>query len=156
MKGVEESGLVKFDFLGLKTTTIINAAVQHVRASSPELANLDILDIPFEDPAILEMLNAGYCHGIFQLESEGMVKALKQVRPTAFEDLIAIVSLYRPGPMDNIPTYAARKAGLEPLQLPHQALKELLTETQGIPVYKRSEERRVGKECVRTCRTRGW
>src|SRR3546814_8211774 len=96
MKGVEDSGLVKFDFLGLKTTTIINAAVQHVRASSPELANLDILDIPFEDPAILEMLNAGYCHGIFQLESEGMVKALKQVRPTAFEDLIAIVSLYRP------------------------------------------------------------
>src|SRR3546814_5361919 len=84
MKGVEDSGLVKFDFLGLKTTTIINAAVQHVRASSPELANLDILDIPFEDPAILEMLNAGYCHGIFQLESEGMVKALKQVRPTAF------------------------------------------------------------------------
>lgn len=135
MKGVEDSGLVKFDFLGLKTTTIINAAVQHVRASSPDLANLDILDIPFEDAGILEMLNAGYCHGIFQLESEGMVKALKQVRPTAFEDLIAIVSLYRPGPMDNIPTYAARKAGLEPLQLPHPALKDLLTETQGIPVY---------------------
>src|SRR3546814_19969727 len=104
-------------------------------------SNLDILDIPFEDPAILEMLNAGYCHGIFQLESEGMVKALKQVRPTAFEDLIAIVSLYRPGPMDNIPTYAARKAGLEPLQLPHPA---------------RSEERRVGKECVSTCRSRWW
>src|SRR3546814_21032483 len=81
------------------------------------------------------MLNAGYCHGIFQLESEGMVKALKQVRPTAFEDLIAIVSLYRPGPMDNIPTYAARKAGLEPLQLPHPALKELITETQGIHVH---------------------
>lgn len=135
MKGVEDSGLVKFDFLGLKTTTIINAAVQHVRASSPEMADLDILDIPFDDPGILEMLNAGHCHGIFQLESEGMVKALKQVRPTAFEDLIAIVSLYRPGPMDNIPTYAARKAGLEPLQLPHPALKALLTETQGIPVY---------------------
>src|SRR3546814_4461468 len=81
------------------------------------------------------MLNAGYCHGIFQLESEGMVKALKQVRPTAFEDLIAIVSLYRPGPMDNIPTYAARKAGLEPLQLPHPALNEMLTETKGISVY---------------------
>src|SRR3546814_11288979 len=94
-----------------------------------------MLDIPFEDPAILEMLNAGYCHGIFQLESEGMVKALKQVRPTAFEDLIAIVSLYRPGPMDNIPTSAARKAGPAPLQLPHPALKALLTETQGIPVY---------------------
>lgn len=135
MKGVEAAGLVKFDFLGLKTTTIIKEAVDHVRASSPDLANLDILEIPFEDDAVIEMLNAGHCHGIFQLESEGMVKALKQVRPTGFEDLIAIVSLYRPGPMDNIPTYAARKAGMEPLQLPHPALKNLLTETQGIPVY---------------------
>src|SRR3546814_7186253 len=87
--------LVKFDFLGLKTTTIINAAVQHVRASSPELANLDILDIPFEDPAILEMLNAGYCHGIFQLESEGMVKALKQVRPRSEEHTSELQSLMR-------------------------------------------------------------
>src|SRR3546814_21058436 len=79
MKGVEDSGLVKFDFLGLKTTTIINAAVQHVRASSPELANLDILDIPFEDPAILAMLNAGYCHGIFPLASHCMVTALQPI-----------------------------------------------------------------------------
>src|SRR3546814_7642645 len=93
-----------------------------------------MLDIPFEDPAILEMLNAGYCHGIFQLESEGMVKALKQVRPTAFEDLIAIVSLYRPGPMDNLPTYAARNPDLEPLQLPPQALNDLLTATPGLTV----------------------
>ncbi|QAY80153.1 DNA polymerase III subunit alpha [Sphingosinicella sp. BN140058] len=135
MKGVEDSGLVKFDFLGLKTSTIIKAAVEHVRASNAEHADLDILDIPFDDDGIFEMLNAGYCHGIFQLESEGMVKALKQVRPTCFEDLIAIISLYRPGPMDNIPTYAARKAGLEPLQLPHPALASLLSETQGIPVY---------------------
>src|SRR3546814_16475090 len=97
------------------------------------------------------MLNAGYCHGIFQLESEGMVKALKQVRPTAFEDLIAIVSLYRPGPMDNIPTYAARKAGLEPLQLTHPALKALLTETQSIPVY--PEQIKTGRA---SCRARVW
>src|SRR3546814_12334229 len=86
MKGVEDSGLVKFDFLGLKTTTIINAAVQHVRASSPELANLDILDILFEDPAILEILNAGYCHGIFQLESADLVKATKHF-PTPHLDV---------------------------------------------------------------------
>src|SRR3546814_16337694 len=100
------------------------------------------------------MLNAGYCHGIFQLESEGMVKALKQVRPTAFEDLIAIVSLYRPGPMDNIPTYAARKAGLEPLQLPHPALKALLTETQGIPVYQEPIMRMAPKNRRASCRER--
>ena len=135
MKGVENSGLVKFDFLGLKTTTIIKAAVDHVRASAPEHADLDILDIPFEDAGIMDMLNAGHCHGIFQLESDGMVKALKQVRPTSFEDLVAIISLFRPGPMDNIPVFAARKAGQEPIQLPHPALKNLLTVTQGIPVY---------------------
>lgn len=135
MKGVENSGLVKFDFLGLKTTTIIKAAVDHVRASAPEYADLNILEIPFEDKGIMEMLNGGHCHGIFQLESEGMVKALKQVRPTSFEDLVAIISLYRPGPMDNIPIYAARKAGQEPIQLPHPALNKLLTVTQGIPVY---------------------
>ena len=135
MKGVEDSGLVKFDFLGLKTTTIINEAVLHVRASSPENEALDILDIPFEDDAIFEMLNKGDSHGIFQLESEGMIKTLRQVRPTQFEDLIAIVSLYRPGPMDNIPAYANRKNGHEPLQVPHPKLRALLEETQGILVY---------------------
>src|SRR3546814_5322647 len=104
--------------------------------------------------------------------SDGSSDVCSSDLPTAFEDLIAIVSLYRPGPMDNIPTYAARKAGLEPLQLPHPALKELLTETQGIPVYQeqimrmaqilagytlggadmlRSEERSVGKGCVSSC-----
>jgi DNA polymerase-3 subunit alpha len=135
MKGVESCGLVKFDFLGLKTTTIINEAVHHVRASSPELADLDILEIPFEDEGVFEMLNKGDCHGIFQLESEGMVKSLKQVRPTTFEDIVAIISLYRPGPMENIPAFANRKNGLEPIQVPHPKLKALLQETQGIIVY---------------------
>ncbi len=135
MKGVESCGLVKFDFLGLKTTTIINEAVQHVRRSSEETASLDILDIPFEDEGVFEMLNKGDCHGIFQLESEGMVKSLKQVRPTCFEDLVAIISLYRPGPMENIPAYANRKNGMEPIQVPHPKLKGLLQETMGIIVY---------------------
>lgn len=135
MKGVESCGLVKFDFLGLKTTTIIDEAVKHVRASDPALADLDILKIPFEDEGVFEMLNKGDCHGIFQLESEGMVKALKQVRPTNFEDITAIISLYRPGPMDNIPAYANRKNGAEPIQVPHPKLKKLLAETQGIMVY---------------------
>jgi DNA polymerase-3 subunit alpha len=135
MKAVENSGLVKFDFLGLKTSTIINEAVNHVRASSEELADLDILKIPFEDDAIFQMLNKGDCHGIFQLESEGMVKTLKQVRPTNFEDITAIISLYRPGPMDNIPAYAGRKNGAEPVQVPHPKLKRILAPTQGIMVY---------------------
>jgi DNA polymerase-3 subunit alpha len=135
MKGVESCGLVKFDFLGLKTTTIIDEAVKHIRASDPELADLDILKIPFEDDEVFEMLNKGDCYGIFQLESEGMVKALKQVRPTNFEDITAIISLYRPGPMENIPAYANRKNGAEPIQVPHPKLKRLLQETQGIIVY---------------------
>lgn len=135
MKGVESCGLVKFDFLGLKTTTIIHEAVKHVRSSSPEHADLDILKIPFEDAEVFDMLNKGDCHGIFQLESEGMVKSLKQVRPTNFEDITAIISLYRPGPMDNIPAYANRKNGAEPIQVPHPKLKKLLAETQGIMVY---------------------
>lgn len=135
MKGVEDCGLVKFDFLGLKTSTVIHEAVQHVRASSPELANLDILDIPFEDDGIFEMLNRGDCQGVFQLEEDGMIRSLKQIRPTTWEDLVAIISLYRPGPMDNIPSYANRKNGAEPVQVPHPKLKALLEETQGIIVY---------------------
>ena len=135
MKGVEDCGLVKFDFLGLKTSTVIHEAVRHVRASSPELADLEILDIPFEDDAIFEMLNKGDCQGVFQLEEDGMVRSLKQIRPTTWEDLVAIISLYRPGPMDNIPSYANRKNGAEPVQVPHPKLKDLLAETQGIIVY---------------------
>ena len=135
MKAVENCGLVKFDFLGLKTTTIINEAVHNIRDTVPELKDLDILDIPFEDEGIIEMLNKGDCQGIFQLEEDGMVRTLKQVRPTTFEDLVAIISLYRPGPMDNIPAYANRKNGAEPIQVPHPKLKELLQETQGIMVY---------------------
>lgn len=135
MKGVENCGLVKFDFLGLKTSTLINEAVKHVRASSPDLADFEILGLDFEDEAVFKMLNKGDCHGIFQLESEGMVKTLKQVRPTNFEDITAIISLYRPGPMDNIPAYANRKNGAEPVQVPHPKLKRLLAPTQGIMVY---------------------
>lgn len=135
MKSVESCGLVKFDFLGLKTSTVIHEAMKHVRASDPALANMDILDIPFEDEGIFKMLNEGYCQGIFQLESAGMVKSLQQIRPTAWEDLVAIISLYRPGPMDNIDSFANRKNGAEPVQVPHPKLKKLLSETQGIIVY---------------------
>lgn len=136
MKSVENAGLVKFDFLGLKTTTVIQAAVESINALKPaEAGKLDILEIPFEDESVIDLLNKGFCQGVFQLENDGMVKALKQIKPTCFEDLIALISLYRPGPMDNIPTYAARKAGQEPIQLPHPSLRELLQETQGIPVY---------------------
>ena len=135
MKGVENCGLVKFDFLGLKTSTIIKEAVDHVRRLDPENADLDILNIPFEDDKVFEMLNHGDCHGIFQLESEGMVRSLKQVRPNCFEDIVAIISLYRPGPMENIASFANRKNGLEPVQVPHPKLKRLLQETQGIIVY---------------------
>ena len=135
MKSVESCGLVKFDFLGLKTSTIIHEAMKHVRASDPALADMDILDIPFEDEGIIKMLNDGYCQGIFQLESAGMVKSLQQIRPTSWEDLVAIISLFRPGPMDNIPSYANRKNGAEPVQVPHPKLKKLLSETQGIIVY---------------------
>ena len=132
MKYVEAAGLVKFDFLGLKTLSVLQKAVQML-ARRGVTADLDRL--AWDDEAVYRLLQRGDTVGVFQLESEGMRRTLAAVKPTSFEDVIALVSLYRPGPMDNIPSFGARKNGREPIEYPHPLLEPVLKETYGIFVY---------------------
>jgi DNA polymerase-3 subunit alpha len=131
MKWVESASLVKFDFLGLKTLTVIEKAVELARRDDP---GLDVAAIPLDDAKTYEMLAKGDAAGVFQFESAGMRDVLRAMRPDRFEDLIAAVSLYRPGPMANIPAYCARKHG-EAWEPPHPAMREVVAETYGILVY---------------------
>lgn len=132
MKHVESSGLVKFDFLGLKTLSVLRKAVD-LLAERGIAIDLDRLEL--DDPAVYDLMQAGNTVGVFQLESEGMRRTLKAVKPTNFGDVIALVSLYRPGPMDNIPLFGQRKAGEVPIEYPHPKLEGILAETYGIFVY---------------------
>ncbi|MGA9582803.1 MAG: DNA polymerase III subunit alpha [Allosphingosinicella sp.] len=132
MKYVEAAGLVKFDFLGLKTLSVLQKAVQMLAKRGVE-ADLDRL--AWDDEEVYRLLQRGDTVGVFQLESEGMRRTLAAVKPTSFEDIIALVSLYRPGPMDNIPMFGARKNGREPIEYPHPLLEPVLKETYGIFVY---------------------
>ncbi|MGN6356350.1 MAG: DNA polymerase III subunit alpha [Novosphingobium sp.] len=132
MKYVEDSGLVKFDFLGLKTLSVLRKAIDLMAKRGIEL-NLDTL--PWDDAQVYELLQRGDTVGVFQLESEGMRRTLAAVKPTNFGDIIALVSLYRPGPMDNIPLFGRRKNGLEAIEYPHPKLEGILAETYGIFVY---------------------
>jgi DNA polymerase-3 subunit alpha len=132
MKQVEDAGLVKFDFLGLKTLSVLKKAVDLLAERGVEI---DLAALPWDDPAVYELLQSGNTVGVFQLESEGMRRTLSAVKPTAFEDIVALVSLYRPGPMDDIPSYGARKNGAEPVVYPHPKLEPVLAETYGIYVY---------------------
>ncbi len=132
MKYVEAAGLVKFDFLGLKTLSVLREAVRLLDARGITIA-LDTLE--WDDPAVYALLQRGETVGVFQLESEGMRRTLAAVKPTNFGDIIALVSLYRPGPMDNIPAFGARKNGREPISWPHPLLEPILAETYGIFVY---------------------
>src|ERR1700694_805162 len=132
MKWVEQAGLVKFDFLGLKTLTVLQTAVALVRKRGIEI---DLLGIPLDDPKTFEMLAHGETVGIFQVESQGMRRALIDMRPDRFEDLIVLVALYRPGPMANIPTYCARKLGQEQIEYLHPKLEPILKETFGVITY---------------------
>ena len=133
MKFVEETGLIKFDFLGLKTLTVIQRAIDWIKISQG--IDVDMETIPLDDEATYKMLQEGKTTAVFQFESAGMKDVHKQIRPDRFEDLIAIVSLYRPGPMDNIPTFIKRKHGEEEIQYLHPALEPILKETYGIMVY---------------------
>jgi DNA polymerase-3 subunit alpha len=132
MKYVEKAGLVKFDFLGLKTLTVIEKAQKLIRVREP---SFDINHIPYDDPRTYEMLGHGDTVGVFQLESSGMRDVLKKMRADRIEDIIAIVALYRPGPMDNIPRYIACKKGEEAPDYLHPLLEPILKETYGIMVY---------------------
>ncbi|WP_093065304.1 DNA polymerase III subunit alpha [Sphingomonas sp. OV641] len=132
MKYVEGAGLVKFDFLGLKTLSVLKRAL-HLLDKRGIHVDLDALT--WDDEAVYALLQKGDTVGVFQLESEGMRRTLSAVRPTNFGDIIALVSLYRPGPMDNIPSFGRRKQGTEAIDYPHPLLEPILAETYGIFVY---------------------
>jgi DNA polymerase-3 subunit alpha len=132
MKYVEAAGLVKFDFLGLKTLSVLKEGQRLLTLGGIEV---DFTKLPLDDPAVYELLQRGDTVGVFQLESEGMRRTLSAVRPTSFGDIIALVALYRPGPMDNIPMFGDRKNGRTQIEYPHALLEEILKETYGIFVY---------------------
>jgi DNA polymerase III subunit alpha len=132
MKWVEPAGLVKFDFLGLKTLTVLDLAVKHVKRRG---IDIDLSNLPLDDAKSYEMLARGETVGVFQVESAGMRRALIDMRPDRFEDLIVLVALYRPGPMANIPTYCARKLGHEQTDYLHPKLQPILQATYGIITY---------------------
>ncbi len=132
MKYAEGSGLVKFDFLGLKTLSVLQRCV-HLLAERG--IGIDLAKLPEGDPVTYEMLSHGDTVGVFQFESAGMQDALRKLKPDQFEDLIALGALYRPGPMDNIPTYIARKHGRETPDYLHPMLEEVLKETYGVIIY---------------------
>jgi DNA polymerase-3 subunit alpha len=129
MKNVEALGLLKMDFLGLRNLDVIDKAVAMIGNG------LDIGKIPLDDPKVYEMLSKAESNGVFQFESSGMRDALRAVKPTVFEDLIALVALYRPGPMQYIPTYAARKNGREPVSYIDERLKAITGDSYGICIY---------------------
>src|SRR5271155_5528803 len=132
MKGGGPAGLVKFDFLGLKTLTVLARALDLLERRG---IKLDLSALPLDDPAAYELLSRGDTVGVFQVEGAGVRDMLKKLRPDRFEDIIAVVSLYRPGPMENIPRYIAVKHGEEAPDYLHPALEEILKETHGIMIY---------------------
>jgi DNA polymerase-3 subunit alpha len=132
MKRVEQVGLIKLDMLGLKTLTVIQKTVDILLSSGIEL---DISKIPVDDELTYQLISDGDTSSVFQLESAGMKQMLRQLRPEKFEDIIAAVALYRPGPMDLIPSYVDRKHGREKIDYPHPLLDNILNETYGIIVY---------------------
>ncbi len=132
MKWVEPAGLVKFDFLGLKTLTTLQTAVALIAQRG---VALDLSALPLDDAKTYAMLGRGETVGVFQVESAGMRKALVDMRPDRLEDIIALVALYRPGPMANIPVYCARKLGEERPDYPHPKLEAVLKETHGVIIY---------------------
>jgi DNA polymerase-3 subunit alpha len=132
-KLVEQAGLVKFDFLGLKTLTVLQKAVELIRRGRG--LEIDLAKLPLDDAKTYELLARADAVGVFQMEGTGMRDSLKRLKPDRIEDLIAMVALYRPGPMDSIPTYINRKNGEEPVDCLHPMLEPILKETYGVIVY---------------------
>ncbi|WP_088006633.1 DNA polymerase III subunit alpha [Indiicoccus explosivorum] len=133
MNDLEKTGLLKMDFLGLRNLTILERISRLVKQS--EGRRLDFRQVPLDDEGTFRLLAAGDTAGVFQLESEGMQRALRLIRPTAFRDIVAVNALYRPGPMDFIPVYAKRKKGEEQVRYLHPALEPILEETYGVITY---------------------
>ncbi|KAF4531163.1 hypothetical protein B566_EDAN019200, partial [Ephemera danica] len=138
---IEKIGLVKFDFLGLKTLTILDWSVKHIRQrhaaeqDSPPATPFSLETLPLDDPATYALMRQGNTAGIFQFESRGMIDLLKKARPDRFEDIIALVALYRPGPMDLIPDFIDRKHGKQRVEFPDPRLQPILGPTYGVMVY---------------------
>ncbi len=132
---VEAIGLVKFDFLGLATLTILELAKEYIRARRPRYADFEYERLPLDDPRVYRLFSDGRTEAVFQFESRGMQGMLREARPERIEDLIALNAMFRPGPMENIPSFCARKNGREPVQYPHPLLEQVLAETYGIFVY---------------------
>lgn len=135
MRQIEDIGLIKFDFLGLRNVDIVDECIKQMVADGVVPADFDKMQIPLDDPATFDLLSRGLTAGVFQLESNGMRKYLKDLRPTVVDDVIAMVALYRPGPMQFIPSYCARKNGEENVTYPHPSLKKILEPTYGLVVY---------------------
>ena len=133
MQEVEEVGLLKMDFLGLRNLTILENIRQSIFYTEKKW--IDFQQIPFNDENTFQLLRQGDTTGIFQLESDGMKNALREIRPTNFLDIVAVNALYRPGPMEFIPVYARRKSNKEPVVMPHPVLEPILKETYGVIVY---------------------
>ncbi|TAN10177.1 MAG: DNA polymerase III subunit alpha [Burkholderiaceae bacterium] len=132
---VEDVGLVKFDFLGLATLTILQLAKEFIVRRHPDQAGFDYEKIPLDDTATFKLFQEGRTEAVFQFESRGMQGMLRDALPTRFEDLVALNAMYRPGPMENIPSFVARKRGRERVSYPHPLLEPVLSETYGIMVY---------------------
>ena len=132
---VEAIGLVKFDFLGLATLTILELAKDFIVARRPQHANFSYETLPLDDAKVYKLFSEGLTEAVFQFESRGMQAMLREAKPTRLEDLIALNAMFRPGPMENIPSFCARKHGREPIAYPHPLLEKVLSETYGIFVY---------------------
>jgi DNA polymerase-3 subunit alpha len=132
MKWVESAGLVKFDFLGLKTLTVVNRAMRHLERRG---AGFDLETLPLDDAGAYEVMASGATVGVFQMEGQGMRDTLRQLRPQSLEEVTALISLYRPGPMDSIPEYVDCKMGRRELNVHHPLLAPVLTPTYGVIVY---------------------
>ena len=132
-KLVEAAGLVKFDFLGLKTLTVLKKAVENIKRGRG--IEVDLLKIPLDDRKTYDLIARADTVGVFQLEGTGVRDCLKRLKPDRFEDIMAMTALYRPGPMDNIPTYISRKHGEEPVDCLHPMLEPILKETHGVIIY---------------------
>ncbi len=132
---VEAIGLVKFDFLGLATLTILELGREFVRARRPGMADFAYETLPLDDPKVYKLFADALTEAVFQFESRGMQNMLRDAKPSRLEDLIALNAMFRPGPMDNIPTFNARKHGRERIEYPHPLLEPVLAETYGVFVY---------------------
>ncbi|MEI6225199.1 MAG: DNA polymerase III subunit alpha, partial [Deltaproteobacteria bacterium] len=139
----EKAGLVKFDFLGLKTLTVVDEALKRVRKNHPDRATLAAEDVPIDDPAVYALIARGDTDGVFQMESEGFTNMVTKMKPSCFDDVIAAGALFRPGPLDQkledgrtmVDVYIDRKLGKEKVRYPHEKLEAILRETYGVIVY---------------------